>query len=81
MTVEVVVAGEDEAAGVGQSHRRDPGAQAAVLVADHLLVRAQVVHLAGAVVGARDDVVTVGEELRSEGGGEKGSAGLELNIV
>lgn len=64
MAVEVVVAGEDEAARVGERQRRDAGVQAAVLVANHLLVGAQVVHLAGAVVGARDDGVSAGEELR-----------------
>lgn len=67
MAVEVVVAGEDEAPGVGQGHGRDAGVQAAVLVADDFLVGAQVVHLAGAVVGARDDGVRIGEVLRRRG--------------
>lgn len=65
MTVEVVVAGEDEASGVGQSQGRDAGVQGAVLIGDHLLVGAQVVHLAGAVVGARDDCVSIWEKLKT----------------
>lgn len=63
MAVKVVIAGEDEAARAGESQRRDAGVQAAVLVGDHLLVGAQVVHLAGAVVRARDDGVPTVEEL------------------
>lgn len=68
MAVEVIVAGEDEAARVGQRQGCDAGVQAAVLVAVDLLVRAQVVHLAAAVVGAGDDGVSAGEELRRGGG-------------
>lgn len=40
VTVEVVVAGEDKAAGVRERQRRDAGVQAAVLVANDLLVGA-----------------------------------------
>lgn len=69
MAVKVVVAGEDEAARVGDGQGCDAGVQAGVLVVDHLLVGAQVVHLAAAVVGACDDGVAAGEEL--EGGGER----------
>lgn len=68
MAVEVVVAGEDEAARVGDCQGCDASVQAGVLVVDHLLVGTQVVHLAAAVVGAGDDGVATGEEL--EGGGE-----------
>lgn len=64
MAVEVVIAGEDKASGVGQGHGGYAGVQAGVLVGDHLLVRAQVVHFAGTVVGARDDCVSILEELR-----------------
>lgn len=64
VTVEVVVAGEDEASRVGESQGRDAGVQGAVLIGDHLLVGAQVVHLAGAVVGACDDCVSVWDKLK-----------------
>ncbi len=64
VAVEVVVAGKDKAAWAGESQRRDAGVQAGVLVSNHLLVGAQVVHLAGAVVGACDDGISTGEELR-----------------
>lgn len=64
VAVEVIVAGKDKAAWAGESQGRDAGVQAGVLVVDHLLVGAQVVHLAGAVVGACDDGVSTGEELR-----------------
>lgn len=64
VAVEVVVAGEDEAARVGQRQGCDSSVQAGVLVANHLLVGAQVVHLAAAVVGACDDGVPAGEELQ-----------------
>lgn len=66
MAVEVVVASEDEAARVGDSQGCDASVQAAVLVANHLLVGTQVVHLAAAVVGACDDGVPAGEELEGE---------------
>lgn len=66
VAVEVVIAGEDEAARVGESQGCDASVQAAVLVVNHLLVGAQVVHLAAAVVGACDDGVAAGEELEGE---------------
>lgn len=66
VAVEVVVAGEDEAARVGGGQGCDAGVQAGVLVVEHLLVGAQVVHLAAAVVGAGDDGVAAGEELEGE---------------
>lgn len=63
VAVEVIVAGKDKAARVGERHRRDACVQASVLVSDHFLVGAQIVHLAGAVVGACDEGVSIGEEL------------------
>lgn len=64
VAVEVIVTCKDKAAWAGESQRCDPGVQAGVLVANHLLVGAQVVHLALAVIGACDDGITTLEELQ-----------------
>lgn len=64
MAVEVIVTCKDKAARAGESQRCYTGVQAGVLVANHLLVSAQVVHLALAVIGACDDGITIWEELQ-----------------
>ena len=66
MAVEVVITRKDKAARVGKSQRCDAGIQGGVRVVKHLLVSAQVVHLAGTVVGACDDSISTGEELKQE---------------
>lgn len=63
MAVEVIIAGKDEAARVGDSQGCDASVQAGVLVVNHLLVGTQVVHLAAAVVRACDNGVSTREEL------------------
>ena len=50
MAVEIIIAGKDETARVGERHRCDTSIQTGVLVTNHLLVRAQVIHLAAAVI-------------------------------
>lgn len=64
MAVEIIIAGKDETAWVGERHRCDTSIQTGVLVTNHLLVRAQVIHLAAAVIWACNDSIPTREELK-----------------
>lgn len=68
VAVEVIITCKDKAARVGQGQGCDAGVEGGVGVGDDLLVGAQVVHLAGAVVGACDDDVPAVEELKKQFG-------------
>lgn len=67
VNVEVIVSGQQQASGQGRGQRGHPAHDAGVLVGDELLVRSQVVELAGGVIRARDHSVAVGEELEERG--------------
>ena len=69
VAVEVVVAGEQQAAALGEGHGGDAADDVVVAVHHQLLVGAQVKQPAGGVVRARAEGVPVGEELWGEGGG------------
>lgn len=68
MAVEVVITCKDEAARVGEGQGCDAGVQGGVGIVHDLLVGAQVVHLAGTVVGAGDDHIPAVEELGGQFG-------------
>lgn len=63
VAVKIIIASKDKAAWVGECHRCDTSIQTGVLVTNDLLVRAQVIHLAAAVIWACNDSVSTGEEL------------------
>ena len=67
VAVEVVVAGEQQAATLGERHGGDAADDVVVRVHHQLLVGAQVEQPAGGVVGARGEGVAIGEELHCRG--------------
>ena len=71
VAVEVVVAGQQQAAGAGERHGGDAADDVVVGVQAELLVRPQVKQPAGGVVRARGEGTAVGEELGTTGGGKR----------
>lgn len=72
VAVEVIVASQEQAAALGESHRGDAADDVVMAVHHQLLVSAQVEQPAGGVIRACAEGVPVGEELPEKRNGGNG---------
>lgn len=70
VTVEVIIAGQEQATTLGESHRGDSTNNVVVAVHHQLLVSAQVEQPAGGVVRACAKGISIGEKLQKRGNEE-----------